>query len=156
MSANEWKEEDVENNGHYSWSNCWAGLWSRILRFHESSYGMIVGNMGVETLVERDATELKLAWLLIGSFVLLGAGISFYFRKCNLRDHWRPIEIGTLLGAIFAVAITLLVARMRNEFPFVGKAPQSAIFWERTVAVPLGMIIGGLVGFFLRRGKSVA
>lgn len=158
---------DVTSPRSYVWVNRIVGIVGRFLigTILGLIPGIIVGEWAVDHLVQRIENEPAVAYeqrfnrvrtpICLGFELAFGVAFAIGDRV-RLPHSLRGVTVGVLGGVGVAVAGALLVALIRNEFPFNQNkvASEQSLEWARSIGVPLFGVIGGLAGHVRHRKSS--
>ncbi len=125
--------------------------------------GTLVATFAISCLPERDLSQplaeheiaerrfVLAVQLITAAMVTL---VAVFAGHVQLGGRTKTVIIGVLAGVACAVITAHVVAYARDEWPFRGKAPQTALAWGRAVGVPVFGLLGGLIANYIYRSTA--
>ncbi len=104
-----------------------------------------------QSLAEHENAERRFRLTVLSITAALVTLLAVFAGNLQLRARTRTIMIGVLTGVACAVIAAHVAAYARDEWPFRGKAPQTAVTWGRNVGVPVLGLFGGLIANYVYR-----
>jgi general stress protein CsbA len=104
-----------------------------------------------QTLAERESTRGRAVVQFATTVFLISLAVvaipTYFIGNPRLPRATRPVVLGALVGVVVVFAAAHVTAYARNEWPFRGKSPTTSLDWARYVGIPLGVVLGGAVGY---------
>ena len=100
-----------------------------------------------------EQAEERYASTMLLAFVVVFAAIGPFVVAASFGPWIRHAVYGAIVGIVVVVAVTLVVAHRRNEQPFnhYKGASGACIDFARQVGLPIGALVGCVIGLAIRR-----